>query len=88
MGAEVVTGKHVLHASHALRVFRGLYYCNRCGYYASKAPTRLKLPCEGFGRTGRAVLARIHSGVLPPGLANWPDEEVGRAIAEHLDLEP
>ena len=87
-GSEVLTGKHVLHPSHELRVFRGLYYCTRCGCYASKAPKRLKSECVGLSKTGSAVLSRIQRGLLPPGLRAWPDELVEQALSLHIDLEP
>ena len=44
-GASVYAGRHLLHQSHVMVVFRGLYYCKHCGYYASSAPERLKAPC-------------------------------------------
>ena len=87
-GVEVLTGKHHLHSSHELRVFKGLYYCTRCGCYASSAPKRLKSECLGLGKAGRAVLARIQGGLLPPGLRAWPDELVEQALSRHIDLEP
>lgn len=87
-GVEVLTGKHVLHSSHELRVFRGLYYCTRCGCYASSAPKRLKSECQGLGKAGRTVLSKIQRGLLPPGLRAWPDELVEQALSRHIDLEP
>ena len=75
-GVDVYAGRHQLHQSHALAVFRGLYYCQHCGYYASSAPKRLKLPCVGFSSQGRATIARIRGGLLPSGLSCWPCEKV------------
>ena len=78
-GAEVYAGRHLLHQSHAMALFRGLYYCKHCGYYASSAPQRLKQPCGGMSAQGRAMIARIQRGELPPGLRSWPSERVGCA---------
>ena len=78
-GAEVYAGRHLLHQSHVMAVFRGLYYCKHCGYYASSAPKRLKQPCGGMSTQGRAMIARIQRGELPPGLKSWPSERVGSA---------
>ena len=75
-GVGVYAGWHQLHQAHALAVFRGLYYCQHCGYYASSAPKRLKLPCVGFSKQGRATIARIRGGLLPSGLSCWPSEKV------------
>ena len=78
-GAEVYAGRHLLHQSHVMALFRGLYYCKHCGYYASSAPKRLKQPCGGMSTQGRAMIARIQRGELPPGLKSWPSERVGSA---------
>ena len=76
--AQVWVGGQLLHSSHCLAVYCGLYLCRRCGYYATLAPKLLKLTCQGVAApAGRCVLTRISEGRLPPGLANWPaDVEV------------
>jgi hypothetical protein len=74
--------------SHELRVFRGSCYCARNGFYAVKAPERLKDKCQGLGKAGETVLARIQKGLLPPGLRAWPDELVEQALSRHVGLEP
>ena len=61
------------------RYCRELCYRKHCGYYASSAPKRLKTPCEGMSKQGRAMIARISRGNLPPGLKSWPSEKVGNA---------
>ena len=75
-GASVYAGRHQLHQSHAVAVFRDLYYCKHCGHFASSAPGRLKLPCVGFSKQGRATIARIQRGLLPSGLSCRPCEKV------------
>ena len=76
--AQVWVGGQILHSSHSLAVYRGLFLCRRCGCYATLVPKLLKLACQGVAApAGRCVLTRISEGRLPPGLANWPaDVEV------------
>ena len=72
-GAQVWVGGQLLHGSHRLAVYQGLYFCRRCGCYATLAPKLLKLACQGLAApAGRCVLRRVAEGLLPPGLANWP----------------
>ena len=42
-------------------------------------PKLLKLPCNDLSKQGRATIARIQKGLLPPGLSCWPSEKVGNA---------
>ena len=42
-------------------------------------PKRLKAPCGGMSTQGKAMIARIQRGELPPGLKSWPSEKVGCA---------
>ena len=65
-----------LHGSHALSVFRGLFFCRLCGCYATAVPKLLKLACEKVPNTaGRFVLRRLAEGRLPPGVNSWPSED-------------
>ena len=47
--------------------------------YFFSAPKRLKAPCGGMSTQGKAMIARIQRGELPPGLKSWPSEKVGCA---------
>ena len=44
--AQVWVGGQLLHNSHSLAVYRGLYLCRRCGCYAALVPKLLKLGCQ------------------------------------------
>ena len=46
------------------------------------------MSCGALTKSGRAVLARIQRGLLPPGLTSRPYDSVGRALAAHIELEP
>ncbi len=66
---EVLLG---IHQSHHLRWSTGVTWCERCGFYMSRLPRALKLPCAGAPRTAAAsnVLRRLRSG-LPPTTAMY-----------------
>ncbi len=64
---EVLLG---VHQSHHLRWSAGVTWCERCGFYMSRLPRALRLPCTGAPRSAAAsnVLRRLRSG-LPPTTA-------------------
>ena len=84
-GAVVRAGRHVLHGSHKFVAYKGLVYCERCGYYATSVPQLLKLECLGFPkRSSIPVLWRLRRGMLPQGLPCWPNE--ARPVEGFIDL--
>ncbi len=73
----IVIGKKVSHASHHLRDFRGIKFCNDCGFLATQKMKGLAAPCVGpMGRTahGTNVLKAIAEHKVPPGVTRWPDD--------------
>ena len=85
--AEVWVGGQLLHSTHVLAVFRGLYFCRRCGCYATLVPKLLKLECQGFpAAAGRSLLRRLASGRLPVGLACWPADQEPEALDGFVEL--
>ena len=74
-GPVVLAGR-VLHASHLLSCYRGMWYCMSCGRYAAFRPQQLLSRClKDKGPGGRAVLARLDRG-LPPKGGIWPDSRL------------
>ena len=72
-------GKFALHGSHHSRVFKGLFYCLRCGAYGSGRPRRLltecKQPVPEKQRNALREVDKIKAGKLPSGLKCWPAEQ-------------
>ena len=70
----VFVGAVALDQAHDLKVFRGLYYCLRCGCIAGIAVQLLRKPCRGWStEEGRRTLARLGKGLLPRKMISWPD---------------
>ena len=71
----IPVGRQVAHESHSLCVFRGLVYCNSCGYYAHKKMQHLAEPCSVSPEDKAAVLRVLNfrRGKLPSGMADWPN---------------
>ena len=67
----------MVHASHVLYAFKGLVFCDVCGFVASRRVRKLGLPC---GRDlpviptpqGASNKERIWQGLLPHNIAAWP----------------
>ena len=82
-----IGGKFKADPSHDLGVFRGLFYCSKCGAYGGLRPRRLRLPCKPpdarLQQTKkphwRYAIDRIRSGLLPSGLLQWPDGQSSTA---------
>ena len=79
----IIFGDRPIHGSHSLTAYRGLVYCNRCGYYTTgKRGCRLAVRCgmkpdgakEPKGFPGLQVLKRIRAGRPPTGQWPRPDE--------------
>ena len=70
-------GGSPIHHSHDLWFYRGLVYCNLCGFFAAQAVRKLKQPCgdnlvEVPAPQGKDNLSRIRMGVLPRAVKEWP----------------
>ena len=73
-------GGFVLHPSHRLYSYRGLVFCNVCGFVASKVPKKLKLPCgqdlpQCPTLQGASNLDRLWKGLLPHCSPGWPADK-------------
>ena len=64
----------VIHPSHKLRVFKGIFVCVRCGYLAAGDVRKLQDPCLGIVSNNRErfVLKRLRQGMLPYSRTEWP----------------
>ena len=77
--APVVLGHTVLHDTHAVIYSRGCCVCLRCLAYATQAPRKLALPCEGrpspLRHYGKEILARVCARKFPRCGLSWPSPE-------------
>ena len=74
-------GLKTAHHTHEINVYRGLFYCKKCGAYGSDKPKKLTAAClppptadQGGSRHWSRAIDRIRSGKLPAGTKTWPDE--------------
>ena len=82
---------NLLHYSHALYLYKGLAYCNVCGFIAGHKARKLRLPCgqdlsEVPNQAGRDNLKRIRAGLLPNHTPAWPSERSVPERQPHLLL--
>ena len=70
---KVQLGKQIAHASHALCVYRGLTFCNKCGFRAVVKYHNLAKPCVAPTACGLQTKHATKEGKLPPNLLSWPD---------------
>lgn len=69
----VQIGSNVTHSSHTLLSYRGVYFCKKCGNYATVKLIKLAEPCTGKPNGhGKLSLVNIAKGRLPPKLMSWP----------------
>ncbi len=64
------------HPSHDMYSYRGIQYCNKCGYMVKRRMQNLIKPCNGSNHRsvhGQRVLESIAKHELPPGVECWPD---------------
>ena len=71
-GVVLTLGRHVVHATHSLVCYKGLWFCDCCGYFATHLPRWLVAPCAPRTITGQSTLRAIHKDQLPQGLPDWP----------------
>jgi len=69
---HVHVGKLDVHGSHALCVFRGIIFCNKCGSVSKRTKLgHLAQQCNAPTQAGRNNLDRIRSN-RPPINMEWP----------------
>jgi hypothetical protein len=75
--AVVRVGRVHLHRSHQLRCTKGIWWCTRCGFYASagggkSSVKKLARQCMQPTRAGRQVMERMYKGLTPRADIDWP----------------
>lgn len=71
-------GKGVTHVTHNLYNYKGIIYCQTCGYTASQKLRGLALECTRVRTAhGKIVIDRISKDKFPPGVDRWPDDAHG-----------
>ena len=64
-----------IHISHKMETNRGLFWCTKCGSFASTRGRGLLHQCLGFPtETGRVVLDRTRRGLTPHYSVKFDDE--------------
>ena len=63
-----------IHSSHSITYYRGVIYCNRCGYYSSGGSVRyLRDPCVLKPADSQMrLLKRMRDGLYPTTQGEWP----------------
>ena len=85
-GAVVHVGRRVIHHSHDLANFKGLYFCRSCGYFASVKAQHLYRECTRSSKAAQRRVAALKQGKLPSGLASFPND-VERASETVVQLD-
>ena len=57
-----------IHVSHRMYVYRGVYYCNKCGSYARHKVRKLNSECLKPTQAGIKFLKDIDEGKVPEGI--------------------
>ncbi len=73
---QIRIGNQSSHPSHDMYSYKGIQYCNKCGYMVKRRMQNLIKPCNGSDRCsthGQRVLESITRHELPPGVEAWPD---------------
>ena len=75
--AEIRIARSDLHRSHLLMLHKGIWFCAKCGGWASGAqgkshPRLLTRPCDSPSRAGRYALSRLQRGLTPAPRIDWP----------------
>ena len=66
-------GTQVSHHSHTLYIYRGFFFCNKCGCRGVVKLHLLAQPCSPPSSAGLAALRAIRRGVLPQHSGHrWP----------------
>ena len=67
-------GNQNIHSTHKLNIHKGLVYCHKCGCRMGSHIKKLARECEPPTSYGRDSLQAIANDVLPPNLAEWPED--------------
>ena len=76
---EIRVGNATIHPTHAVMVFRGLYFCRSCSCFAIKKLEKLAKPCNPAGKgpedakRKRLAVVALLQGKLPRGVNQWPN---------------
>jgi hypothetical protein len=63
----------IVHTSHEVLLYKGVYMCTACGYMASRHVKELAKPCGCvITPTRRSGLKKLCRGELPYSLQQWP----------------
>ena len=70
-----------IHPSHSISYYRGVVYCNRCGYYTSGGRVDyLRKECVLKAAPSQArLLKRIRDGIYPTSTGEWPQPDQTQA---------
>ena len=71
---NVQVGRLRVHIEHELCIFKGLYYCTKCGYHASAKMQKLAGKCDQRGPAAIKRVISLRKGKLPSGLRVWPND--------------
>ena len=69
-------GNSTSHHSHSLYNYRGVIYCNKCGYFGVKQFQHLAKQCQAPKLAGIRFLNCIEKGLMPVGISEWPETNV------------
>lgn len=71
---SVQIGAAKTHPSHNLSSYRGLVFCNKCGFYATKVIKGLAIRCTNTPTAhGNNTLEKPKADRFPPGIHEWPE---------------
>jgi len=80
-------GKPV-HPSHSIVYYRGVIYCNHCGYYTTGGSVRkLQGPCMKPPASQVRLLRRMKEGIFPVAQQDWPmphEQQVPGHLLPHV----
>ena len=62
----VQIGKLSIHHTHKVYSFKNIYYCIKCGSYASNKLRKLAAECKPRTSAGQLFLDKLNKGILPP----------------------
>ncbi len=71
----VTIGLQTTHSSHKIMYFKGITFCDLCGFWTQQRLQKLYKPCVGIrGRNtyGQQSLEKIYNDRCPKGLKAWP----------------
>ena len=87
-GGQLQAGRALLHGTHRLAWHRGVFWCWRCGQYATTAPRDLAKPCRPGRRAGKDYLRRLRKGLPPKDKMQWPLDSADPFPTEDGDPSP